>query len=342
MPEQPTTRPSAKTRLPPRPPICHSEPQPKPNILPLLVLQQRSLFKTLSDGFEKLQSLVSDRNCPEQERVEKASVALGELSDRVRAIRCRMDAFIGIASDAGCIELAGTNQSGGGNMPPPGPASTGAGETKKNAVRNFSRPFPHNKDVDPQDQDCDSGRSRAATIGTSRGGMNPTVGCSFHYPTLPPLESHTEPPGTAQERRLQVSGDPEHDQTSTTPTRPAPSPNAPSAQGDIRPLRAPPRVSVLINSPLEGTDIRQQVKRASRVRDPYFNEVRRISVLKTGVIRTTYYQAEPRDVEDLVVEDENSLSLKNINTPYVDCMGRIIRNGRGFHSWVNVGKVIRE
>ncbi|KAG0634382.1 hypothetical protein HOY80DRAFT_1060324 [Tuber brumale] len=336
MTEQPTTRPSAKTRLPPRPLISHSEPQPKPDILPLLIHQQRFLFKTLSHGFGKLQMLVGDRNCPEQERIEKASTALGELNNSVRVICCRMDALIGIASDAGCMDPAGTSEPGGGGIPPSKLPSTGAGETKKNAVRNFSRPFPSVKETGLQDQDCGSGRSCAATT-------LPTVECIVHCPALSSPGNHTELPRTPQEGRLQGSGDPKHDQTPTMPTRLAPSPpHAPSAQGDIGPLRALPRVSVLINSPLEGNNIRKQVKLASRARDPHFNEVRRISVLKTGVIRTTYYQAEPTDEESLVMgEDGNFFLPKNIDTPYVDCMGGMIRNGRGFLSWMNVGKAIR-
>lgn len=302
----------ASTSTSPPPPLIHQrEPQPKPNILPLLILQQRSLFKTLSNGFEKLQELVDDNDCPAKQGFEKVSLALGELSDSVRTIRCRMDAFIGMASEAGCIDLVGAKKPEEGAVSPLTPPAERTGETEMDVLRNFSRPFPRSGGTSGQRQGCDYETACKSITMSFPGDTSPGTRCR----------------------------DLEHNQAPTIPTLQAPS-TTPSAQDDGRALSTQPKVSVLINSPLDGSNIRKQVKRASRVRDPYFNEVRRISVLKAGVIRTTYYQTEPVDTETLAAgEDGNSLSSYNSDNRSVESMGRIrrigvmVRHGRRFLGW---------
>lgn len=228
-----------------------------------------------------------------------------------------MDAFIGMAGEAGCIDLVETEELEEGAVSPLIPPSRRTGKPETNVLRNFSRPFSRISDVSVQHQACDYERDAAATTMRSPGDMSPKSGCR----------------------------DPEHNQTSTMQTHQTPSLTTPLAQGDGKTLTAPPRVSVLINSPLEGSNIREQVKRASRVRDPYFNEVRRISVLKMGVIRTTYYQTEPVDTEVVAAgEDGNSLSSENSETQLVESMGRMariwrmVRHGRRFFGWKRGGR----
>ncbi|PUU77900.1 hypothetical protein B9Z19DRAFT_1127602 [Tuber borchii] len=290
------------------------KPQPKPNILPLLILQQRSLFKTLSNGFAKLQGLLDDSDGPAEQGLEKVSLELGELKDNVRAIRCRMDAFIGMAGEAGCIDLVETEELEEGAVSPLILPSRRTGKPDMNVPRNFSRPFPRISDVSVQRQGYDCERDAAVTTMRSHGDMGPKTRCR----------------------------DPEHNQTSTMPTHQTPSLTTPLAQGDGKTLTAQPRVSVLIDSPLEGSNIRKQVKRASRVRDPHFNEVRRISVLKKGVIRTTYYRTEPVNTGVVAAgEDGNPLSSENSDTQFVERIGRIwrmIKRGRKFLGWKSGGR----
>ncbi|PWW75004.1 hypothetical protein C7212DRAFT_364755 [Tuber magnatum] len=348
MVEHPTTRAGAQAPLSPNPPISRPEARPKPNILPLLILQQRTLFRTLSDGFEKLQGLVDDRDCPQQQSLEKVSVALGELSDSVRMIRSRMDAFIEMASDAGCIDLEVASEPREGEVSLPMRSFARAG-TESNGWRNFSRPFPLVRETDVQDQDRDYERAHEATIVSHGRDTGPKTERNVHGPGFPHPGNYPEPRRTPQEGGLREPGDPEHQPPLTAPTRQAssppiaPSPNPPSDRDDGRPLTALPRVSVLINSPLESSNIRKQVKRASRVRDPYFNEVRRISVLRTGVIRTTYYQPDPTGEEILAAgEDENSPSSKDINTQpvgHMEMIGKNARHGRGLFRRGKVGKL---
>lgn len=306
------------------PPLTHQhepqpKPQPKPNILPLLILQQRSLFKTLSSGFAKLQGLIDDSDGPAEQGLEKVSLELGELKDNVRAIRCRMDAFIGMAGEAGCIDLVETEELEEGAVSPHILPSRRTGRPETNVLRNFSRPFPRISDVSVQHQGCDYERFGVAATMRSHGDMSPKTRCR----------------------------DSEHNQNSTRPTHQIPSLTTPLAQGDRKTLTAPPRVSVRINSPLEGSDIRKQVKRASRARDPYFNEVRRISLLKKGVIRTTYYQTEPVDTEVVGAEEGDSLSSGNSHTQLAERMGRMariwrmVRYGRRFLGWKSGGRLRR-
>ena len=235
-----------------------------------------------------------------------------------------MDAFIGIASEAGCIDLVGTKEPEEGAVSPVMLLPTErTGETEMNVLRNFSRPFPHNRDTPVQRPDYGYERACASTTTSSPGDIRP---------------------GTR-------GRDLEHNHTPTVPTRQAPSSTTPPAQGDGRALVAQPRVSVVINSPLDGSNIRKQVKRASGARDPYFNEVRRISVLETGVIRTTYYQTESVDTETAVAEeDENSLSSHNSDNQCVEGrermgrmgrtgrMGRMVKDGRRFLSRRSSGR----
>jgi len=254
---------------------------------------------------------------PTEQGLEKVSLELGELKDSVRAIRCRMDAFIGMAGEAGCIDLVETEELEEGAVSPLIIPSRRIGKPEVNLLRNFSRPFPRISDVSVQHQGCDYERDGAATTMRSHGDMCLKARCR----------------------------DLEHNQTSTMPTHQTPSLTTPLAQGDGKTLTAQPRVSVLINSPLEGSNIRKQVKRASRVRDPYLNEVRRISVLKMGVIRTTYYRTEPVDTEVVAAgEGGKPLLSKNSDTQLFESMGRMgkmgrmVKHGKRFLSWKSGGR----
>ncbi|RPA94937.1 hypothetical protein L873DRAFT_1792560 [Choiromyces venosus 120613-1] len=313
-------------------PVGQADSEPKPNILPLLVLQQRSLFKTLSDGFEKLQGFVDDSNCSEEQRLEKVSIALEKLNKNVTVSRCRMDALVRVATEAGRDSLAGIKEPELEEVviSPLMPPYRRVQGTSANVPRNFSRPFPPVGNPIVHHRDCNYESSASATPAPSGGNMSPKAPSSVYSRALSSVENATETPRTPPTRELQQSRHSEHNETPTMPAQPSPSsPKPPLTQAEGRALVTPPGVSIMINTPLDSSGLRKQFQHASTARDPYHNEVRKISVLQTGQIRTAYYQTEPTDAEILALAaDEPFLFSEDSGTQSMDRMARLRRKGR--------------